>query len=101
MSVSQLTGGDQNKDGYYQYVNFLNATGGVFAFDTLSNGVVFTCLPSTAIEADFDALCMDGFPVPGTARACSLDRTLTKFGVERGRFPMVYKTGSDTCAVTA
>ena len=70
-----------------RYINFLNATGGVFIFDSVSNGVIFTCLPATAIDADYDALCMDGFPVPGTARAGSLDRTLTMFGVERGRSP--------------
>ena len=84
-----------------RYINYLNATGGIFIFDSASNGVVFTCLPAAAIDADYDALCMDGFPVPGTTRAGALDRTLTKFGVERGRFPMMYKTGSDTCAVTA
>ena len=46
----------------------------MFAFDALSNGVVFTCLPLASIEMDFDVLCMDGFPVPGTARAGTLDR---------------------------
>ena len=72
-----------------RYIYLTNAVGGKFAFDALSNGVVFTCLPLSSIEADFDALCMDGFPVPGTTRAGTIDRALTKLGVERGRFPII------------
>ena len=75
--------------------------GGIFVFDALSNSIVYICLASAAVESDFDALCMDGFPVPCSARADTLDRTLTKFGVERERFPVMYKTGKDTCAVVA
>ena len=42
---------------------------------------------------------MDGFPIPSSLRVTGFDKSLTSFGVERGRLPQMYRVGEDTSAI--
>ena len=70
-------------------------TAGTYRTERPSTGIVYLCA-SDELIADYRAsLEMDGFPIPSSLRVTGLDRTLSTFGIERGRLYHMYKVGKE------
>ena len=71
---------------------------GTYHLRELSNGIIYAHSSATECRDHSMALEVDGFPVPFSLRITGFDRSLSAFGIERGRLPHMYKVGSDTSA---